>query len=213
MTVHPDSATESARPSLAARVKYRVARAVKRNPYTWAAIWNVLPYCRFMLPHDRSYFGFRHLATGDEGLFLDIGANNGMSAAGFRILNDRYAILSIEANELHAPSLERLKRRLPRFDFKILAAGRERGSLEFVTPSFRGIALHAFTSTNRHFLDLALERDFSPFVRQRLDYIDHRAAVAPGRTSTRSKCWTKSSALRPIARVSATRWSAGCSAA
>ncbi len=87
------------------RCKYIAAESIKKNPYSWALVWNVLPYIGFLLPHDKSYFGFRHLATAPAGLFLDVGGNNGMTAAGFRKINHTYDILSIEPNPCHEPAL------------------------------------------------------------------------------------------------------------
>ena len=78
------------------RLKYAVASVVKRNPTTWSLVWERMPHWPLLLPHERSYLGFRQLATRKEGLFLDVGANNGISAASFRKLNARYRTLSLE---------------------------------------------------------------------------------------------------------------------
>src|SRR5690242_3009928 len=94
------------------KLKYRAAEITKKHPRTWSWVWNSLPRITILLPHDKSYYGFRSLACHQDGLFLDVGANNGITAAGFRRLNKQYRILSIEANRCHEPALGRLKQRI-----------------------------------------------------------------------------------------------------
>jgi len=161
------------------RIKYAVAGWVKRNPYSWSLIWNALPRLTFLLPHDKSYFGFRHLANRDRGLFLDVGANNGISAAGFRRINKSYDILSIEANSHHEGSLKRLQRADPRFQYRRLGAGSKRGSFTLFTPVYRGIPIHTHASTSKEYLDASLGRDFSPRVVGQITYHEQVVPVVP----------------------------------
>lgn len=161
------------------KLKYATAEKVKQNPYLWALFWNSLPRLRFLLPHDKSYFGLRHILRNEEGLILDIGANNGISAAGFRRINRDCPILSVEANAHHEPSLRRLKRTLPKFDYRILAAGRDEGTLRLHTPMFRWIPIHTHTSSSHEYMDASLSRDFSPRVMRRIRFQEHTAEVLP----------------------------------
>ena len=150
------------------KVKYAIAESVKRNPWTWHVVWNALPQIPFLLPHDKSYYGFTHLTGTGEGLFLDIGANNGISSAGFRKLNQRYRILALEANRLHVPALERLKRRIAAFDYRITGVGNTAGSFQLFTPLYRGIPVHTHTSASRSYMQVALRRDFPARVVDRM---------------------------------------------
>jgi hypothetical protein len=53
----------------------------------------------FLLPHDKSYRALRHFITlRPNGLFLDVGANDGISALSFRRFDKTYRILSLEPN-------------------------------------------------------------------------------------------------------------------
>jgi FkbM family methyltransferase len=161
------------------QLKYSAAETLKRNPRTWSLVWNTLPRITFLLPHDKSYHGFRHLAIAREGFFLDIGANNGMTAAGFRRLNDKYRILSIEASRYHEPALQSLKARIRRFDFHILAAGSTHGELRLFTPIYKGVPIHTHTSNSREYLEVSLRRDFSPSVVERIVFEEQVVKVAP----------------------------------
>ena len=152
------------------KLKYSMAEAIKKNPRTWSLVWNTLPRLTFLLPHDKTYYGFCHLATKKQGLFLDVGANNGMTAAGFRHLNTAYRILSVEANRHHEPALRRLKGRIQDFDYMISAVGRDPGELRLITPTYKGIPIHTHTSSSRDYLDVSLRRDFTPKVVDRIIY-------------------------------------------
>jgi FkbM family methyltransferase len=156
-------------------LKYAVAELVKQNPRLMATVWNLIPRLNILLPHDRAYYGFRHV-TGPSpaGLFLDIGANNGISAAGFRkVVSRPYRILSIEASPVHRASLERLKRVDPEFDYRIVALGRAPGELTIYTPYAGTTALTAFSSTSLEYMREATTRDYGAKAAARLT---HRAS-------------------------------------
>jgi len=159
--------------------KYWAAEVLKKNPRTWSWVWNALPRITILLPHDKSYYGFQSLARGREGLFLDVGANNGMTAAGFRRLNKDYRILSIEASRHHEPALQRLKQRIPRFDYLITAVGATAGEFRLYTPMYKGVSIHTHTSSSRDYMDVSLRRDFNPRVVEQIVYDEQIVKVVP----------------------------------
>lgn len=161
------------------QLKYRLAERLKRQPRTWSLAWNTLPRIGCLLPHDKSYYGFRYVTTTSDGLFLDIGANNGITAAGFRRLSSSYRILSIEANRHLEPALLQMKRRIPRFDYLISAVGRQRGTLRLYTPFYRGIAIHSHTASSLDYLRVSLDRDFSAAVVAKIVYDEQTVEVMP----------------------------------
>ncbi len=161
------------------RLKFLISAALKKNPRTWSWVWNILPHITYLLPHDKSYYGFRHLANKPQGLFLDVGANNGISAAGFRRLNQNYRILSIEASRHHQPALERLKRKIVNFDFVIAGVSSTPGELRLITPIYKNIPIHAQTSTDRDYMLDGLRRVFTPKVLEQLVYDEQVVKVVP----------------------------------
>jgi FkbM family methyltransferase len=161
------------------KIKYAAAEFTKGHPWLWLLTWNALPMMPFLLPHDKSYYGFRHFARPEGGLFLDVGANLGMSAAGFLRLLPNYRVFSIEADRHHEPSLQQLKKKIPNLDYLIVAAGATFGELRLHTPIFRGRAIHAFTSTSLEYLHTALERSFSKSVVERLSYDEQLVKMVP----------------------------------
>ena len=149
------------------KLKYAAVEFSKSRPWLWLITWNALPYFPFLLPHDKSYYGFTKLAKKEGGFFLDVGANLGMSAAGFHRLVSNYRILSVEADRRHEASLRRLKRTIPAFNYLIVAAGASFGKLQLHTPMFKGRAMNAFTSASVEYIDATMRHSqFSPSVRK-----------------------------------------------
>jgi len=161
------------------KIKFMLAEKVKQNPYLWAILWNTLPKLSFLLPHDRSYYGIRQILPKGQGLILDVGANNGISAVGFMRICPECQVFSIEADIHHKPSLIRLKRKLKRFNFRILAAGQEPGKMTLFTPIYRGIAVHTHTSSSRGYLETSLKRDFSKNVLRKIVFHENAVEVRP----------------------------------
>jgi FkbM family methyltransferase len=96
------------------------------------------------LPHEPDYWGFRHLATKERGMFLDLGANRGHSARGFAKVVKNWRIMSVEANPMHERVLARLKRRLSGFDYRIAAIdSRSNLPVRIYVPRYFGAPLHS----------------------------------------------------------------------
>jgi hypothetical protein len=82
-------------------------------------------------------------------VFLDVGASSGTSAMSFRVFNRRNRILSIEPNATLEKELRFLKRIVRGFDYRIAAAGDQRGTITMYVPFYRGVALTAYTASSR----------------------------------------------------------------
>ena len=137
------------------------AQLVQRHPRLWKLAWDAIHQLPFLLPHDRSYRALRHfIALKPEGLFLDIGANDGISALSFRRFSKSYRILSLEPNALLEPALKKLKESDPHFTYKIVGAGAVTGRMRFFVPVYKNIVLHTFTSNNQNHILAAIEKSF-----------------------------------------------------
>jgi FkbM family methyltransferase len=152
------------------KVKHVLGGIVNRHPYFWYAAWWLTPRIPMLLPHEKNYYGFKHLAKKDDGLFLDVGANNGLSALGFRRLVPNYRIFSVEANQLHEKSLRKLKGKMEGFDYVIAAAGAERSKFTLHTATYKGMVLHTGASMNLEYLKETAENAFPTWVSRHLKY-------------------------------------------
>lgn len=147
----------------------RVAtKLVSTNPYIWNLAWKTINKFSFLLPHDNSYWALRHFLHSDQDLFLDIGANTGISALSFRKMSKTVPIISLEPNILHKERLSKLKEQIPSFSFLLLGAGDTNGEIDFYTPIYKKIVLHTFTSTSEEQAFQAVEKNFGKKVSSRL---------------------------------------------
>lgn len=99
-------------------------------------------------PHEADFAAFAHFRE-RTGTFLDVGANSGTSAMSFRIFHRASPIFSVEANRLLEGDLRFVARIVPRFEFRILAAGDSPGQLTLHVPVYRGIGLTGAASLDR----------------------------------------------------------------
>jgi FkbM family methyltransferase len=104
-----------------------------RRPYAAARFW-------LGHPHDPDY-GVFALFPDRRGVFLDVGANAGMSALSFRVYNRVAPILSIEPNPFHERDLRFAGRLAKPFAYRMWAAGREDGTMTLHVPVYRNVPL------------------------------------------------------------------------
>src|SRR4051794_26780286 len=107
--------------------------------------WQISRYMlRRPVTHGEDFAAFARFPE-RAGLFLDVGASSGTSAMSFRVFNRSSPILSIEPNAMLERELRFLKRIMPRFDYRIAAAGDRDGTIELFVPIYRGVPLTAYS--------------------------------------------------------------------
>jgi FkbM family methyltransferase len=166
------------RPSLMPVAKaLKIDQLIRRNVYAYELFRTYIGRLGFMLPLELDFHAFRVMPSSGS-LFLDIGANDGISARSFRLFDKSTPILSIEANPCHERSLKRAKAALDLFDYKLVAAGERRGELVLHTPVVRGIALTAYAAMDRSEAERRVRRDM-PSSAKRLRFIETVVPVVP----------------------------------
>jgi FkbM family methyltransferase len=137
------------------------ARLAETHPFVWKLAWEAVHRLAFLLPHDQSYRAFRHfIAARPQGLFLDVGANDGISALSFRKFSTQYRIIGLEPNPALEPALKRIKARDALFSYKMVGAGATPVRLPFFVPIYKGVVLHTFTSSSQEQVKLSVGRSF-----------------------------------------------------
>jgi FkbM family methyltransferase len=153
---------------------------VQTNPYLWKFAWKAIHRIPFLLPHDKSYLALRHfILQKPEGLFVDVGANDGISALSFRRLSNNYQILSFEPNQLLAPALNAIKNKDHRFDYRMVGAGFTATNIQFLVPVYRSVVLHTFTSSSKKQIFTSVKDAFGQSVAEKLKFIEVNAEVVP----------------------------------
>jgi FkbM family methyltransferase len=166
------------RPSLMPIAKWlRIDQAIRRNVYAYQLFRTYIGRLGFMLPLELEFHAFGALPSAGR-LFLDVGANDGISARSFRLFDKSTPILSIEPNPCHEAALKRTKAALDRFDYKLIAAGERRGELVLHTPVFRGIPLTAYAAIDRSEAEKRLGEDMPSSV-NRLNFIETVVPIVP----------------------------------
>jgi len=137
--------------------------ALTRYPRLYEATRRPYALGRFVLrqPHDPDYAVFGLFPRG-TGVFLDVGANAGMSALSFRIYNRHLPIVSIEPNPFHEADLRFVSRLAKPHTYRLWAAGESVGTLDLYVPIYRGVPLTTEASLIR------TEVTESPYLRRRL---------------------------------------------
>lgn len=161
------------------RQKYFLAEKAKRHPILWFRIIKWIKLFPFLLPHEKSYYGIKHVIDLNSGLILDVGANNGISAFGLRAIGFKGEILSIEANKYHAKDLSDLKNKDDKFDYKLVAVGKQSSFIKFFIPFYKDTPLHALVGTNLNYIKKALQRDFDKEVIKHIRYDEFQVEQIP----------------------------------
>jgi FkbM family methyltransferase len=126
---------------------FGVERLLKRHLPLYRLSRNVIGRLDIFLPLEPDFKAFRYFPPAG-GIFLDVGANDGISARSFRIFNRVTPIVSIEANPVHSASLARLKRKLPHFDYMVIGAGEAETRFTLQTPVVNGFAFDSYSGAD-----------------------------------------------------------------
>jgi FkbM family methyltransferase len=101
-------------------------------------------------PHETDFEFYRYAPPAPTGsVFLDVGANTGISALSFRIYDKRTPIVSIEPNCALERDLQLIGRLIRGFEYHLIGAGDERGEFTLYTPTYRGTPLTGEASLKR----------------------------------------------------------------
>ncbi|MGM5024436.1 FkbM family methyltransferase [Tardiphaga sp. 367_B4_N1_1] len=157
----------------------KISALVQRHPVTWRGAWSLVHHLPFLLPHDASYRGIKHLGLPPDGLLLDVGANDGISALSFRRLVPSNPILSIEISPRHEPTLRAMKQRMPKFDYVLVGAGEKHDTLRLFTPIYRGILLHTFAGVDRANVQHTLVVAFGQAIADRCVMLEDNTVIQP----------------------------------
>ena len=123
----------------------------------YAMVRNSISKLSFLLPHDPDFYAFRKLGGGTQ-VFLDVGANDGVSARAYRKLVPNRPIVSIEPNPYHEASLIKVKQSISNFNYHIIGASNKDGNFVLYTPLYKGIALTNYASLDIETIRKNLDR-------------------------------------------------------
>jgi FkbM family methyltransferase len=147
---------------------------LEKHPYGYAFGLAVMESSSLFLPHESDFYAMPLVArSAQPGLFLDVGANRGHSALGFCKVMPGWRAISIEANPLHQPRLEKLKKSKKLFDYHIVAADHHSGKkVTLWTPHYGSVFCHSSTAVDRNEAVRSIEMSF-PKQAKHFEYVTH----------------------------------------
>ena len=96
--------------------------------------------------HETDFNGFKLICQNNPQLFLDIGANAGMSALSIYTLKPNAAVISFEPNPLNYPYLNKLADKFSNFKYEQVGLGDKPGLLDFYYPVYNSKKMTALGS-------------------------------------------------------------------
>lgn len=131
-------------------VRDRLKLALTRYPALYERSRRPYAVGRFWMGHSHEPdYGAFGLFPAQRGVFLDVGANAGMSALSFRVYNRTCPIVSVEPNPFHERDLRFVSRLVKPFRYVLWAAGDAAGELTLHVPVYRGVPITAEASVLR----------------------------------------------------------------
>lgn len=134
-----------------------------RSPKTYELVHNIKNkyLVNFYLNkvHEPDFNAFKLICQDSPQLFLDIGANVGMSALSIFTLKANAQVISFEPNPINYPYLEQLDQRFAGFQYINTGLGEHPGSLDFYYPIYNGRQMTALGSCDYEKAKSWLNRD------------------------------------------------------
>ncbi len=136
------------------KIKYAIVRLIEKNPHLNLFVYDKILYFPFFLPHEKDYYGTKLLLKNNKkNIFLDVGANNGMSTRGFRKLGFKNPIYVFEPNKyLYIKYLQPLTKKILGLKLFNFGLGNKNSKLDVFTPYLGKKSLHFMTSYDKKYI-------------------------------------------------------------
>ncbi len=136
-------------------IKYRLIRLIEAQPSLNLLIYNNISLFKAFLPHEKDYYGIRHLLKNNiNDTIIDVGGNLGISSMGFRQLGYDNKILIFEPNTYIYNQY--IKRKLIKKYKNILgfnfALGSRLETKNFYYPYYKNKCIHYFCSFDKNYI-------------------------------------------------------------
>jgi len=135
-------------------IKYKIIRLIESNYKLNLLIYNNIRFFKFLLPHEKDFYGMLLLCKNQKKqIFLDIGANLGISSLGFRQLGFKNIIYAFEPNHyLYNCYLKKISKKNKNIIVKNIALGNSNSSKILYMPFYKSRCIHYFCSFNKKYL-------------------------------------------------------------
>jgi FkbM family methyltransferase len=144
-------------------IKYKLVRFIESKPSLNLFIYNNIRFLRFLLPHEKDFYGMLLVCKNDRDLsILDIGANLGISLLGFRQLGFINKIYAFEPNNyLYKNFLKNISNKDSDIYVKNYALGNKNEDKFFYMPYYKSTFVHYFSSFDKEYIYQSIKMTFS----------------------------------------------------
>lgn len=149
-------------------IKFKIIRFIESNPQLNLLIYNNIYLLRFLLPHEKDFYGMLKVCKNKKNFcIIDIGANLGISSLGFRKLGFKNKIFAFEPNYyLYNSYLKKLKKKYENFYPINLALGDKNKNLNFYMPYYNSKCIHYFCTFDKKYLIDSLKMTYPKIYRK-----------------------------------------------
>lgn len=136
-------------------IKFRLIRLIEAQPSLNLLIYNNISLFKAFLPHEKDYYGIRHLLNNNiNDTIIDVGGNLGISSMGFRQLGYDNKILIFEPNtyiynQYIKRNLIKKYKNILGFNF---ALGSRLETKNFYYPYYKNKCIHYFCSFDKNYI-------------------------------------------------------------
>ena len=136
-------------------IKYRLIRLIEAQPSLNLLIYNNISLFKAFLPHEKDYYGIRHLLNNNiNDTIIDVGGNLGISSMGVRQLGYDNKILIFEPNtyiynQCIKRNLIKKYKNILGFNF---ALGSRLETKNFYYPYYKNKCIHYFCSFDKNYI-------------------------------------------------------------
>lgn len=144
-------------------IKFRLIRLIESNPYLNLLIYNNISIFKPFLPHEKDYYGIKHLINNEvNDSIIDVGGNLGISAMGFRKLGLNNKIFLFEPNKYIFKNYIKNKiiknyKNIIGFNY---ALGKKEESKNFFYPYYKKKCIHYFCSFDKEYIKNSIDISF-----------------------------------------------------
>lgn len=98
---------------------------------------------------EKDFEAFKDFDFPSDKLFIDIGANDGISALLFHFFNKKNPIVSFEPDNFHLKSLNNIKKKIKKYSYENIGLSNKKDTISLYIPKVYGIYIGQLASTDK----------------------------------------------------------------
>jgi FkbM family methyltransferase len=154
----------------------------RKNIYIYTLLRYVSGRWLYRFAHEPDFSAFKIIKSiiKPGSIFLDVGANDGISVLSFNLYDAETPVVSIEPNVHHRTALDRIRKKKTNFNYHLLGASSTKSKLKLYTPVYKGFALTSFAAMDPQVIKQNLPVGLSiKSIADKVTFSEHEVDVIP----------------------------------